>query len=197
LKVPLCGITWDMINSQRVLVANIRAQVRMVGPVARTSGVAESILRGDGDLEMSGDSKAIFKRAVPYADDAMNLPVADVDAAIPYYERPLGFASSQDLRRRTSRSCSRATRFRSAWQRTVAIRRRKVVILKSTTSKLLFAEIKGKQPADGDLKINKHGDSASKVFFAIAPDGLCYMIGQPSRAECERECIELLIADNF
>ena len=33
--------------------------------------------------------KAIFKRAMPYADDAMNLPVADVDAAIPYYEKAL------------------------------------------------------------------------------------------------------------
>src|SRR6266576_1584210 len=41
--------------------------------------------------EMSSDSKAIFKRAVPYADDAMNLPVADVDAVIPYYEKTFGF----------------------------------------------------------------------------------------------------------
>jgi hypothetical protein len=31
--------------------------------------------------------KAIFKRAVPYADDAMNLPVADVEAAVPFYEQ--------------------------------------------------------------------------------------------------------------
>ena len=30
--------------------------------------------------------KAIFKRAVPYAKDAMNLPVADVEAAFPFYE---------------------------------------------------------------------------------------------------------------
>src|SRR6267154_4272008 len=41
--------------------------------------------------KMSSESKAIFKRAVPYADDAMNLPVADVDAAIPYYEKTFGF----------------------------------------------------------------------------------------------------------
>ena len=35
--------------------------------------------------------KAVYKRAAPYADDAMNLPVKDVDAAIPYYERTFGF----------------------------------------------------------------------------------------------------------
>jgi len=44
---------------------------------------------------MEGDQesvkKATFKRAAPYADDAMNLPVADVDAAIPYYEKTFGF----------------------------------------------------------------------------------------------------------
>src|SRR5437762_13302904 len=35
--------------------------------------------------------KAKFKRAAPYAADAMNLPVADVDAAIPYDEKTSGF----------------------------------------------------------------------------------------------------------
>ena len=29
----------------------------------------------------------LFLRAAPYAKDALNLPVADVAAAIPYYEK--------------------------------------------------------------------------------------------------------------
>src|SRR6266851_4200366 len=36
--------------------------------------------------------KATYKRAAPYADDAMNLPVADVDAAIPFYETTFRFS---------------------------------------------------------------------------------------------------------
>ena len=42
--------------------------------------------------------KSIFKRASPYANDAMNLPVKDVEAAIPFYENILGFqvVSRQD-----------------------------------------------------------------------------------------------------
>jgi lactoylglutathione lyase len=36
-------------------------------------------------------TSATFKRAVPYADDALNLPVADVDAAIPFYQQIFGF----------------------------------------------------------------------------------------------------------
>ena len=35
--------------------------------------------------------KALFMTAAPYADDAMNLPVQDVDKAIPYYEKLFGF----------------------------------------------------------------------------------------------------------
>src|SRR5215475_8072859 len=42
--------------------------------------------------------KAVYKTAAPYADDAMNLPVQDVDKAIPYYENVFGFrvVSRQD-----------------------------------------------------------------------------------------------------
>ena len=36
-------------------------------------------------------TKAIFKRAVPYKKDALNLPVANVDAAVPFYEQTFGF----------------------------------------------------------------------------------------------------------
>src|SRR5216683_4771958 len=37
-------------------------------------------------------AKAFYKRAAPYADDALNLPVADVDAAIPFYETTFRFS---------------------------------------------------------------------------------------------------------
>ncbi len=48
--------------------------------------------------------KAVFKSAAPYADDAMNLPVRDVDAAVPYYEKGFGsrVVSRQDAPHRSS-----------------------------------------------------------------------------------------------
>jgi catechol 2,3-dioxygenase-like lactoylglutathione lyase family enzyme len=47
--------------------------------------------------------KAVFKTVAPYADDAMNLPVKNVDAAIPYYEKTFGFSvvSRQDAPHRS------------------------------------------------------------------------------------------------
>jgi len=42
--------------------------------------------------------KAQFTRVAPYAGDAMNLPVENLEAAIPFYEETLGFyvVSRQD-----------------------------------------------------------------------------------------------------
>jgi len=128
---------------------------------------------------MSSNARAIFKRAVPYADDAMNLPVADVDVAIPYYEKTFGF---------------RVVSRQEAPHKSVILARDQIKIGLAENSgdpsqegcyfevdnvEAAFAEIKGKQPGDGDIEINKHGDSTSRVFFVVAPDGLCYMIGQP------------------
>jgi hypothetical protein len=42
-----------------------------------------------------------------------------------------------------------------------------------------FEEIKGRKPAESDLEVQSRGESSQRVFFVVAPDGLCYMLGQP------------------
>ena len=122
--------------------------------------------------------KAIFKRAMPYADDAMNLPVADVDAAIPYYEKTFGF-----------RVMSR----KDEPHKSVVLARDEIQIglaenggdptqegcfFEVDNIEAAFAEIKGKPPAASDFRIDQRGDTSLRVFFEVAPDGLCYMMGQ-------------------
>lgn len=124
-------------------------------------------------------SKAKFKRAVPYAEDALTLPVADVDAAVPFYENTMGFSV-------VSRS--------DTPHKSVVLARDEVQIglaenggdpeqegcyFQVENLETAFAEIKGKHPGTGDLEIQKHGNSSQRVFFVIAPDGLCYMLGEP------------------
>ena len=43
-----------------------------------------------------------------------------------------------------------------------------------------FTELKerGLQKEDAGFRIDKHGGTAWKVFFVVAPDGLCYCLGQ-------------------
>ncbi len=122
--------------------------------------------------------KALYRRAAPYADDAMNLPVADVDAAIPYYEETFGF-----------RVVTRA----EVPHKSVILARDEIQIglaenggdptqegcfFEVDNLDAAFEEIKGKPPAESDIRIDQFGDSSMRVFFVVAPDGLCYMLGQ-------------------
>lgn len=124
-------------------------------------------------------TKAHFKRAVPYAGDAMNLPVADVEAAIPYYEETFGFriVSRQDA------PVKSAVLARDEIQIGLAENggdpTQEGCYFEVDDVEAAFEQIKGAKPGEADLKINKFGSTTSRVFFVIAPDGLCYMIGQP------------------
>jgi lactoylglutathione lyase len=84
--------------------------------------------------------KAIFRSAAPYADDAMNLPVQNVDTAIPYYEK----------------------------------------VFEVDDVETAFAELKsnGLEKEEAGFRIDRHGDTSWKVFFVVAPDGLCYCLGE-------------------
>lgn len=122
--------------------------------------------------------KSKFKRAAPYAKDAMNLPVANVDEAIPFYEKTFGF---QVVARNDSP------------HKSVILARDDVQIglaenggdptqegcfFEVENLEAAFAEIKGKPPTASDFRIDKHGESSLRVFFVVAPDGLCYMLGE-------------------
>ena len=122
--------------------------------------------------------KAVFIRAAPYGGDAMNLPVENVAAAAPFYEKTLGFrvVSRQD-----------------APPKTVSLARDKIQIglaenggdptqegcfFEVDNVETAFAEIKGNPAAASDFRVDRFGDQSYRVFFVVAPDGLCYMIGQ-------------------
>jgi len=122
-----------------------------------------------------------LKNAWGYQGDKMNLPVADLEAALPFYEKVFGF-------RLMSRSDSP----------------HKSAVLERDGIEIGFAENGGDASQDGcafevdnveaafaefktnglekelsEFSIEKHDDGSSwKVFFVIAPDGLCYWFGE-------------------
>ena len=73
--------------------------------------------------------KPLFRRAAGYQGNALELPVASVDEAIPFYEQRLGFQLVE--------------------------RKREPVV----------------------AAVLERG--SYRAFFVIAPDGLCFMIGEP------------------
>jgi catechol 2,3-dioxygenase-like lactoylglutathione lyase family enzyme len=123
--------------------------------------------------------KAKFKRAVPYADDAMNLPVANVEAAIPFYEQTMGFRVIQ----REDSPLRRAVLARDEIQIALAENggdpTQEGCYFEVDDIEAAFEEIKGQKPAGSDIETQTRGESSQRVFFVVAPDGLCYMLGQP------------------
>lgn len=123
---------------------------------------------------------ANYQRAAPYADDALNLPVDDVDSAIGFYESVIGF--SLISRKDTT-------------VKTVKLGRDQVEIgicenggdpsqegcfFEVDDVEAAFTELQnnGLGAKEANFRIDKHGDTSYKVFFVVAPDGLCYCIGQ-------------------
>ena len=122
--------------------------------------------------------KANFKRAVPYADDAMNLPVPNVEEAIPFYEKTFQF---RVIARQEAPSKS-AILARDEIQIGLAENggdpAQEGCFFEVDDIEAAFAEIKGTPATDSDFRIDKYGDTSYKVFFVAAPDGLCYCLGE-------------------
>jgi lactoylglutathione lyase len=124
--------------------------------------------------------KAVFRSASPYADDAMNLPVQNVDAAIPYYEKVFGFrvVSRQDAPHKSvilARDGIQIGLAENGGDPT-----QEGCFFEVDDVETAFAELKsnGLEKEEAGFRIDRHGDASWKVFFVVAPDGLCYCLGE-------------------
>jgi lactoylglutathione lyase len=124
--------------------------------------------------------KAVFKSARPYLADAMNLPVENVEAAIPFYETIMGF----QVVARSDAPCKTAVLGRDGIQIGLAENggdpTQEGCFFEVDSAEAAFAELQanGLGKAEAGFRIDQHGDTAWKVFFVVAPDGLCYCLGE-------------------
>jgi lactoylglutathione lyase len=123
--------------------------------------------------------KAVFKTAIPYADDALNLPVKDVESAIPYYVRTFGFRVVS----RQASPYSLAILARDGVQIGLAENggdpTQEGCFFEVDDVEAAYAEIKGRPTEPGSIKTEDVNGRKYRAFFDVAPDGLCYMIAQP------------------
>ena len=122
---------------------------------------------------------AQFLRAAPYAKDALKLPVADVAAAIPYYEKTFKFTviSRQDQPHKSA--ILARDKIQIGLAENGGDPTQEGCFFEVDNVQTAFEEIKGKSPTDSDIKSQDFYGTTYRVFFEVAPDGLCYMIGQP------------------
>lgn len=121
--------------------------------------------------------KAIYKIAFPYKEDVMNLPVENVETAISFYETVMGF-------RVVSRDDNSVALGRDDIQIGLAENggdpSQEGCFFEVDNVETAFAELKtnGLENKEANFRIDQYGDTAYKVFFVIAPDGLCYCLGE-------------------
>jgi len=129
--------------------------------------------------------KAEFKSAWGYQGNNMNLPVGNLEAAIPFYETVMGFQL--------------LTRLDSPYRSAVLGRDRVQIALVENggdptqdgcafevdRAESAFAELKanGLEKEISEFDIEEHDDTTWKVFYVVAPDGLCYWFGERQTGE--------------
>lgn len=124
--------------------------------------------------------KGTLEKAWGYQGDAMNLPVRDLPAALPFYETVLGFrvVSRSDTPNRSAvlaRDQVRIGLAENGGDSTQDGCAFHVAALES-----LFAEFtaSGLQKKLSAFDLEQHDGVAWKVFYVVAPDGLCYWFGE-------------------
>ena len=124
--------------------------------------------------------KAVFQTASPYLADALNLPVADLKEALPFYETVMGF---QVLSRQTA-PCRSAVLGRDAVRIGLAENggdpSQEGCFFQVDDVEAAFAELKanGLGRDDAGFRVDNHGSTSYRVFFVVAPDGLGYCLGE-------------------
>jgi lactoylglutathione lyase len=123
---------------------------------------------------------AEFKTAWGYQGNNMALPVADVEAALPFYESVMGFkvVSKSDTPHRS------AVLGRDGIQIGLAENggdsSQDGCAFEVDNVESAFAELKtnGLNKEDPAFSVEEHGGVSWKVFYVVAPDGLCFWLGE-------------------
>jgi lactoylglutathione lyase len=121
-----------------------------------------------------------LQKAFGYQGNALDLPVADVAAALPFYEKVLGFrvVSQSDAPLKSAVLARDEVQIRLAENGGDPSQDGCAFHVNDLPA--LFADFNakglGKQLAEFDVE--DHGDTSWRVFYVVAPDGLCYWFGE-------------------
>ena len=122
----------------------------------------------------------MLEKAWGYQGDNMNLPVRDVSAALPFYETVLGFRvlSRSDTPHKSAVLARDQVRIGLAENGGDPSQDGCAFHVKDVAA--LFTEFKtnGLQKELSEFDIERHDGVAWKVFYVVAPDGLCYWFGE-------------------
>lgn len=124
-------------------------------------------------------SQPLFESAAPYQDNVLALPVTDLDAASDWYCTYFGMSEVDRMDtpvptvilERDGTRIGFAVNGGDASQDGAAIRVTNIEELKK--------EFDAKGTPTANWRIDHHDGEQHRVFFVVAPDGLCYYFHEP------------------
>ena len=121
-----------------------------------------------------------LQKAFGYQGDNMNLPVGDLDSSLPFYKNVLGFrvVSQSDSPNKSAVLARDDVQMRLAENGGDPSQDGCAFHVKDLDD--LFAEFKrnGLAKELSDFSSEERGGDSWKVFYVVAPDGLCYWFGE-------------------
>jgi len=125
--------------------------------------------------------KGKFINVWGYQGDNMNLPVADLATAIPFYETVMGFRVESRNEIPHSSAVLERDGIRIGLAENGGDPTQDGCAFEVDDVAAVFAEFKAngldKQISEFDIE-NRDDGTSWKVFFVVAPDGLCYWLGE-------------------
>ena len=123
-------------------------------------------------------SKKLFEAAYPYADDVLDLPVGDIERAAAFYAEKFGLVEVERreappavIMEREGVRIGFAVNGRDPGQEGAAI-------LVSDIDRAR-EELEARGVEVSNSRIDEQDGRKLRVFFVVAPDGLCYYFHQP------------------
>ena len=123
---------------------------------------------------------AVLEKAFGYQGNNMDLPVRNLSAALPFYETVLGFRvlSRSDVPRKSVVLARDQVQIGLAENGADPTQDGCAFHVKNLEA--LFAEIRanGLQQELSEFGVEQRDGAPWKVFYVVAPDGLCYWFGE-------------------
>ena len=123
---------------------------------------------------------AILQAIFPYADDPLNLPVSNVDTAVKFYKDIMGFRVVSKVETPHKKVILKRDNHEIGLAENGGDPSQEGCFFEVDNVEEMFAELKanGLNQDQANYRLDQHGDSSYKVFFVVAPDGLCFCLGE-------------------
>ena len=125
------------------------------------------------------NNNARFEAAAPYQDDVLALPVSDLDQASDWYGKHFGMTEVERKESPVPTVIMERDGTQIGYAITGGDASQDGAAIKVTAIEQVRSEIEASGANVSDFKIDERDGKKLKVFFVVAPDGLCYYFHQP------------------